>query len=131
MVVYHYWSVFWARRDVNPPVGFPRVVCIARRAVCDPFRGPGPFPADVDRAARFWDRAAGGGYDVAWHVSVVDDGDAGDGADDAGDADAAIYRVRRRLLAWVMRVQCPMFAEHFADEHVGQYAEYFGLERGA
>ena len=118
MVVYHHWSVEWHPRS-DPPYGLSRVVCIARRAVSDPFAGPGLFPADVDRAVRFWNlvasggaRGHGAGYEVAWRVAVVADDADGDAPDGAWSDDPT-YRARRRLLRWVMRSQCPLFADHF------------------
>ena len=133
MVVYHYWSVEWHRG--NPPHGLPRVVCIARRAVVDPFSGPGPFPADVDRAVRYWNLVASGGaleygagYEVVWRVSVVADDSDGDAPAGGAWSDDWVYRVRRRLLRWIMRSQCPIpaLADHFAVEHFRDRPEYFG-----
>jgi hypothetical protein len=137
MVVYHYWSVEWHPCDA-PPGGLPRVVCMARRAVSDPWSGPGPFPRDVDRAVRFWNLVASGGvvdhgagYEVAWRVAVAADDADGDVPDGAW-SDAPVYRARRRLLWRVMRSQCPLFADVFADEHFRDHPEYFGLlEPGA
>jgi hypothetical protein len=135
MVVYHYWSVEWHPRDVDPPGGLPRVVCIARRVVVDPFAGPGPFPPDIDRAVRAWNLVASGGardygagYEVAWRVAVV--ADDADGDAPSGDwSDDPVYRARRRLLRWIMRSQCPIpaLADHFAAEHFRDHPEYFGL----
>jgi hypothetical protein len=134
MVVYHHWSVEWHPRDIDPPGGLPRIVCIARRAVVDPFAGPGPFPSDIDRAVRFWNLVASGGardhgagYEVVWRLSVV----AGDVEGDAPDgawSDDPVYRARRRLLRWIMRSQCPIpaLADHFAVEHFLGRPEYFG-----
>jgi len=140
MVVYHHWSVEWHPRD-NPPHGLPRVVCIARLAVSDPWCGPGPFPADVDRAVRFWNLVASGGardygagYEVVWRLSVVADDADGDAPPDGAWSDDPVYRARRRLLRWVMRSQCliPALADHFADEHFRDHPAYFGLlEPGA
>ena len=132
-MVYHYWSVEWHPRD-DPPHGLPRVVCVARRAVSDPWCGPGSFPADIDRAARYWSLVASGGavdhgagYEVVWRVSVV--ADDADGDAPSGDwSDDPVYRARRRLLRWIMRSQCPLFADHFAVEHFRSCPEYFGLE---
>jgi len=138
MVVYHYWSVEWHPRDVDPPGGLLCVVCIARRAVVDPFAGPGPFPADVDRAARYWNSVASGGatdhgagYEVVWRLSVVADDADGDALDGAW-SDDQVYRVRRRLLRWVMRSQCPIpaLADHFAVEHFRDHPAHFGLLEG-
>jgi len=137
MVVYHHWSVEWHPRS-DSLYGLPRVVCIARRAVSDPFAGPGLFPADVDRVVRFWNlvasggaRGHGAGYEVAWRVAVVADDADGDAPDGAWSDDPT-YRARWRLLRWVMRSQCPLFADHFAVEHFRDHPEYFGLlELGA
>jgi hypothetical protein len=137
MVVYHHWSVEWHPRS-DPPGGLLRVVCIARRAVSDPFAGPGLFPADVDRAVRFWNlvasggaRGHGAGYEVVWRLSVVADDADGDAPDGAWSDDPT-YRARRRLLRWIMYRQCPLFAGHFAVEHFRDHPEYFGLlEPGA
>jgi len=135
MVVYHHWSVEWHPRD-DPPHGLPRVVCVARRAVSDPFAGPGPFPADVDHAVRCWNLVASGGatdhgagYEVAWRVSVVADADGGAPPDGAWSDDPT-YRARRRLLRWIMRSQCPLFADFFAVEHFWASPGYFGLLEG-
>ena len=132
MIVYHHWSVEWYPRH-DPPADLPRVVCIARRAVSDPFSGPGPFPPDIDRAARYWNLIAsdgardhGAGYEVAWRVSVVADDPDGDAPDGAW-SDDPVYRARRRLLRWVVRWQCPMFADWFAVEHFRASPAYFGL----
>ena len=133
MVVYHYWSVEWHPRD-DPPHGLPRVVCIARRAVSDPWSGPGPFPPDIDRAVRFWNLVASGGardhgagYEVVWRLSVVADDADGDAPPDGAWSDDPVYRARRRLLRWIMYRQCPLFADHFAAEHFRDHPEYFGL----
>jgi len=137
MVVYHHWSVEWHPRS-DPPGGLLRVVCIARRAVSDPWSGPGPFPPDIDRAVRFWNLVASGGardygagYEVVWRLSVV--ADDADGDAPSGDwSDDPVYRARRRLLRWIMRSQCPIpaLADHFADEHFRASPEYFGLLEG-
>ena len=138
MVVYHHWSVEWHPRD-NLPHGLPRVVCIARRAVSDPFAGPGPFPPDIDRAVRFWNlvasggaRDCGAGYEVVWRLSVVADDADGDAPSDGAWSDDQVYRVRRRLLRWIMRSQCPIpaLADHFAVEHFWASPAYFGLLEG-
>jgi len=139
MVVYHYWSVEWHPHDVDPPGGLLRVVCVARRSVSDPWSGPGPFPADVDRAVRFWNLVASGGardhgagYEVVWRLSVVADDADGDALSDGAWSDDPTYRARRRLLRWVVRSQCPMFVDHFAAEHFRSAPGYFGLlEPGA
>jgi len=109
-------------------------VCIARRAVSDPFAGPGPFPPDVDRSVRYWNLVASGGardhgagYEVAWRVLVVADDADGDAPDGAWSDDPE-YVARRRLLRWVMRSQCPLFADRFAVEHFRASPGYFGLE---
>jgi len=138
-MVYHHWSVEWHPRD-DPPHGLPRVVCVARRAVSDPRSGPGPFPPDIDRAARFWNLIASGGVadhgagcEVAWRVAVVADSDC-DAPPDGVWSDDPVYRARRRLLRWIMRSQCPIpaLADHFAVEHFWDHPEYFGLlEPGA
>jgi len=136
VIVYHHWSVEWHPRDDPPPHGLPRVVCVARRAVSDPFSGPGPFPGDIDRALCYWNRIASGGardhagYEVVWRVAVVADDADGDAPDSAW-SDAPVYRARRRLLRWIMRRQCPLFADHFAAEHFRSCPAYFGLEPGA
>ena len=140
MIVYHHWSVEWHPRNVDPPGDLPRVVCVARRAVSDPFSGPGPFPPDVDRSVRYWNLVASGGardhgagYEVAWRVLVVADDADGDAPDGAW-SDDPVYRARRRLLRRIMRSQCPIpvLADHFADEHFRDHPEYFGLlEPGA
>jgi len=134
MVVYHYWSVEWHPRD-DPPHGLPRVVCIARRAVSDPFAGPGPFPPDIDRAVRYWNSVASGGavdrgagYEVVWCVLVVADDADGDAPSHGAWSDDPLYRARRRLLRWIMYRQCPLFADHFAVEHFRASPGYFGLE---
>ena len=134
MIVY-YWSVEWHPRH-DPPGDLPRVVCVARRAVSDPFAGPGPFPPDIDRAARFWNLIAsdgardhGAGYEVVWRVAVVADDADGDAPDGAW-SDDPVYRARRRLLRWIMRRQCPLFADHFAVEHFWASPAYFGLLEG-
>jgi len=109
-------------------------VCIARRSVSDPFAGPGPFPPDIDRAVRYWNSVASGGardygagYEVVWRLSVV--ADDADGDAPSGDwSDDPVYRARRRLLRWIMRSQCPLFADHFAVEHFRASPGYFGLE---
>ena len=137
MVVYHHWSVEWHPRDIDPPGGLPRIVCIARRAVVDPFSGPGPFPPDIDRALCYWNRIASGGardhgagYEVVWRLSVVaDDADVDAPPHGAWSGDP-LYRARRRLLRWIMRRQCPLFADHFAVEHFRASPEYFGLLEG-
>jgi len=140
VIVYHHWSVEWHPRDVDPPGGLPRVVCVARRAVSDPFAGPGPFPPDVDRALCYWNRIASGGardhgagYEVVWRVSVVVDDDDADGdAPEGAWSDDPEYVARRRLLRWIMRRQRPMFVDHFAAEHFCDHPDYFGLlEPGA
>jgi hypothetical protein len=138
VIVYHHWSVEWHPRD-DPPADLPRVVCVARRAVSDPWCGPGPFPADIDRAARYWNLVASGGavdrgagYEVVWRVLVVADDADGDAPPSGDWSDDPVYRARRRLLRWVMRSQRPMFVDHFAAEHFRDHPAYFGLlEPGA
>jgi len=137
VIVYHHWSVEWHPRH-DPPADLPRVVCIARRAVSDPFSGPGPFPADVDHALRFWNLVASGGardhgagYEVVWRVLVAADDSDGDAPLDGVWSDP-VYRARRRLLRWIMRRQYPIpeLADHFAVEHFRDHPQYFGLLEG-
>jgi len=115
----------------------PRVVCVARRAVSDPFAGPGPFPPDIDRAVRFWNLVASGGardygagYEVVWRLSVVADDADGDAPPHGAWSDDPLYRARRRLLRWIMYRQCPLFADRFAVEHFRASPGYFGLLEG-
>jgi len=87
---------------------------------------------------RFWNLVASGGardygagYEVVWRLSVV--ADDADGDAPSGDwSDDPVYRARRRLLWWIMRSQCSLFADRFAVEHFRASPGYFGLpEPGA